>query len=79
MKIDVRLYATLSDYLPNEKGQNPLKFEVRDGAQVRALLQELGIPPEPVKLVFINGRRATLDTILKDGDRLGVFPPIGGG
>ena len=31
------------------------------------------------KLVFINGRRATLNTILKDGDRLGVFPPIGGG
>jgi molybdopterin converting factor small subunit len=32
-----------------------------------------------IHLVFVNGRVASLDQMLQDGDRLALFPPIGGG
>jgi molybdopterin converting factor small subunit len=46
---------------------------------VRDLVQQLGIPEIKAKLIFINSVKATLDSVLEDGDRLGIFPPVGGG
>jgi len=54
-------------------------MEIKVDTSVRELLLQLKIPDESVKLVFINGVHAKPDAILRDGDRLGVFPPIGGG
>jgi molybdopterin converting factor small subunit len=37
------------------------------------------VPLETVKLIFLNGIHAKDNEVLKDGDRLGVFPPVAGG
>jgi molybdopterin converting factor small subunit len=29
--------------------------------------------------VFVNGAAVSLDAALSDGDRVGIFPPVGGG
>jgi molybdopterin converting factor small subunit len=52
---------------------------VEAGTRVRDLVQQLGIPETKAKLIFINSFKVTLDSVLKDGDRLGIFPPVGGG
>lgn len=49
------------------------------GASVSCLLDELGIPREHVRVAFVNNRAQRLDHQLADGDRVGLFPPIGGG
>jgi sulfur carrier protein ThiS len=59
------------------KGQDTL--EVREGTTVKALLENLKVPMETVKLIFVNGTHAKDGDVLKDGDRLGVFPPVAGG
>jgi sulfur-carrier protein len=46
---------------------------------VAALVSMLDIPPEEVKLIFVNGKRADTDQVLAEGDRVGLFPPVGGG
>lgn len=43
------------------------------------LLADLGIDLSTVKLVFIDGRKKSIDTALYGGERVGVFPPVGGG
>lgn len=79
MKIQVHLYASLTRYLPDEiRGKEPW-IEVPEGIAVRELLREWNVPPDQAKLIFINGVHAELDAVLKAEDRLGVFPPIGGG
>ncbi|MDD2315829.1 MAG: MoaD/ThiS family protein [Desulfobacterales bacterium] len=79
MKIQVHLYASLTRHLPDEiRGKEPW-IEVPEGASVRDLLVKWNVPIDQVKLVFINGIHAELDAVLKAEDRLGVFPPIGGG
>ncbi|MGE5576127.1 MAG: MoaD/ThiS family protein [Syntrophothermus sp.] len=43
------------------------------------MLARLGIPPGEAFVVMVNGRRQDLGWTLKDGDRIGIFPPVGGG
>ena len=40
---------------------------------------QLSLRQAEVKLVFVNGLKAGFDTVLRDGDRLGLFPAVGGG
>ena len=79
MRIEVNLYATFKRYIKSETGANPSVIDVENGVCVKDVIQKLKIPADSVKLIFINGIHAKRDTILKDGDRLGLFPPVGGG
>ncbi len=47
--------------------------------KVKDVIEILNISKEEVKIVFVNGAYASMDTELKDGNRLGIFPAIGGG
>jgi len=38
----------------------------------------LNISNEDIKIIFINGKKAGEDSILKDGDRVAFAPAIGG-
>ena len=79
MKIEVNLYATFRRYMKNETGGKSSVIDVKDGVCVKDVIQKLKIPADSVKLIFVNGVHAKVDTTLKDGDRLGLFPPVGGG
>ena len=79
MRIEVNLYATLKRYMENGTGSKPAVIDFEDGTCVTDVIQKLKIPADSVKLIFINGVHAKVDTTLKDGDRLGLFPPVGGG
>ena len=79
MKIEANLYATLSRYLPERLEKGSCVVDVADGATVDDVLQQLNIPIDLVKLIFVDGIHAGRESNLKDGSRLGVFPPVGGG
>lgn len=79
MKVEVNLYATLSRYMPNGSKGPTHVVEIRDGATVGELLRQLGVPEKSAKLIFLDGMHSNLDAVLKEGSRLGVFPPVGGG
>jgi sulfur-carrier protein len=73
--IDLKLYATLNKFSP----ASPEKYPVEPGATVLSLIENLGIPAKQAKLVFINGVKCELTTPLRGGERVGIFPPVGGG
>jgi len=79
MEVSLNLYATLSRYMPKKPPGRLCTIEVEEGTRVRDLLKALKIPAKKAKLVFLNGVHSKGDEILKEGDRVGVFPPIGGG
>lgn len=79
MKIEVQLYATLSQYLPKGAQNRKAVMEVVDGVTVGTVMSQLGIPKEHPNLVLVNGIHAHDDLALKDGDVLAVFPPMAGG
>jgi molybdopterin synthase sulfur carrier subunit len=79
MKIELRLFASLSRYLPEQQSKNCCDMEVPDGTTVKELLQRLAIPAEIRKIIIVNGVHAGESQTLAEGDRIGVFPPVAGG
>jgi sulfur carrier protein ThiS len=74
--VDLYLYATLRKHA---NGQPHLQVAIEPHQTIRQLLGQLGIPLEETRILFINNCVAKPDQPLQDGDRLGVFPAIGGG
>jgi molybdopterin converting factor small subunit len=79
MQVTVKLYATLTRYGPGERAGTPFAIELPDHATLRQLIEQLNIPAEETKVMFVNGIIQEFDSILEDGDEVGIFPPIGGG
>ena len=73
--IDLRLYASLQKYAPEEAHQYPIE----PGIRLADLINRLEIPAALSKLFFVDGRRVDPEAILKGGERVAIFPPIGGG
>jgi molybdopterin converting factor small subunit len=73
--IKLKLYATLQVFLPTEREDYPIS----PGITVQELLSQLNLPLEKAKLIFIDGMKADLSSKLNGGERVGIFPPVGGG
>ena len=77
MKISLKCFAQLSE-------ENVCDFrdgddrEISEGETVRDVAKSLGFQPDVIKIVFVNGKIADLDTVLREGDRLGLAPAEGG-
>lgn len=78
MVVEVRLYATLRRYAPESPG-GVLSVEVSADDSVAELLGKMNISLAEVHIVMINGVISALESTLHDGDRLGLFPAVGGG
>ncbi len=79
MPLQVLLNATLRRFYPAYNPYMGLSLEVPTGAPVSQVINRLGLPPEEVTLIMVNGVRREPDFPLQGGERLGLFPPIGGG
>jgi len=79
MRVKVKLFATLVDYVPGVKSGVPFEVELHNGTTLSDLMNQLNLPQREVKVAFVNGRTQPLDFQLQNDDEVGVFPPIGGG
>jgi molybdopterin synthase sulfur carrier subunit len=77
MKLEIRLFATLRLYMNGVRADGSL--DVVEEATVADIVEMLGLPNDQVRLVFVNGRHVGRDHVLVEGDRVGIFPPVGGG
>jgi molybdopterin synthase catalytic subunit len=79
MQIRVLTFGVLKDWL----GAAPSTVELPDGASVAALLERLSasIPALPLAgiAVSVNAEYATAAQLLRDGDEVGLLPPVSGG
>jgi molybdopterin synthase catalytic subunit len=83
MRVNVIPFGVLKDWL----GPNSTVIELRDGASVAELLERLrGRLPECTPglslqgiAVSVNAEYAQAGRILRDGDEVGLLPPVSGG
>lgn len=78
MVIEVRLYATLRRYRPAIP-HGVFTADIPDGISVAELVEKLEIDPAEIHMIMVNGIGRGMDGILADGDRIGLFPAVGGG
>ena len=74
-QIHLKLFATLQEFEP-PSAEN---YSIEQGISIRELLEQLELPTQKARLIFINGIKADLSATLNGGERVGIFPPVGGG
>lgn len=76
IKVTVKFFATLREYGPKQEA-----LTIPADSKVKLLFDKYNIPKDERRaIILINGRpHKDLITILKDGDVISIFPPIGGG
>lgn len=84
MKITLKLFATLTDYLPPEaRRSNLVEIEVSPTSSILQIIEPYGMPVRLVHLVLVNGHYINPEDrptrTLVEGDVLAIWPPIAGG
>ncbi len=77
MNVDLKCFSSLAnaescDYRESQS------YRLTDGQTVGDLVDAAGIEKNDVKIAFVNSKIVDFDTILADGDRVGLAPAVGG-
>lgn len=80
MKIFVKVFASLRKKYPNITDLNPLEMEIDKGTTLAQLIARLNFSQEEVKIILVNGLRASVEDIInEEGSIISLFPAVGGG
>lgn len=84
MKITLKLFASLTDYLPPEsRYTNIVVLDIAPETTIGQLVEQYRLPEKLVHLVLVNGHyiapELRLAQTLTEGDVLAIWPPIAGG
>ncbi len=82
-QINVKLFASLSTYMPEGATNGQAAIECAEDKTVASVLEGLHVPAEHCHLVFVNGVFVAPEARAKhhftEGDTLAVWPPVAGG
>ncbi|PLX40698.1 MAG: hypothetical protein C0608_08070 [Deltaproteobacteria bacterium] len=68
------LGGKLTTYHPDAK-RGAVEVDLETPTRVDSLLKGLGIPVKEARVLMLNHKKAFLNSIVRPGDRLGIFPP----
>jgi len=83
MTITFKLYAGLSEHLPDHARRNSAEIDLLPDETVDHLIDRQQVPREDVHLVLVNGtyldERQRSTHVLNTGDTVAIWPPVAGG
>jgi molybdopterin converting factor small subunit len=77
--VEVRLFATLSQFLPPGSKAGTVVLDVPEGARIADVTRRLGIPASFDHVLLLNGSNADAAACVHAGDVIDIFPPLAGG
>lgn len=69
-----RFYEELNDFLPPERRKQEFVSSCARAATTKHMIEALGVPHTEVELILVNGESVGFDRILRDNDRVAVYP-----
>ena len=79
MALKVFLSSTLRQYISGYDPSEGARFSVNRKTSVSELCKLMKIPEGKIKIVMVNGKSESFDYELQGDERVGLFPPVGGG
>lgn len=88
MRVTFKLFAMLTDYLPQQldgrpRSGNVIELDLPDGTTVQQVIDRFGLPTKLVHLVLVDGafvpKEQRESRVLADGQALAIWPPVAGG
>ena len=78
MRVAVRLHASLSRYAPAPAG-GWIEVEAPEGADVAWVAKAAGVPEGVETVAVVSGEVVPPSRVVSEGERVSLFPPLGGG
>lgn len=69
-----RFYEELNDFLAPERRGRAFSLPCARAATTKHMIEVCGVPHTEVELVLVNGESVGFDRLLRDGDRVSVYP-----
>ena len=69
-----RFYAELNDHLPRDRRYRTLGKSFFVPGQVKDSIESFGVPHTEVELIIANGESVPFSYVVRDGDRIAVYP-----
>lgn len=73
-RVELRLVGLLKKYGPEQAS-----IQVEPGQTVSDAILSLGVNPDLVAIVMVNGRQRSKADLLEPGDKVKLLPMVGGG
>jgi len=73
-RASIRVYAELNDHLPPGQRFHTLEKKFFVPQSVKDMIEGLGIPHTEVELVLVNGESSDFARLIRNGDRVAVYP-----
>ena len=73
-KATFRFYEELNDYLPEKIRKKELTYPLEKPTPVKKLIESISVPSEEVDLILVNGISVDFSYLVKDNDRVSVYP-----
>jgi len=74
MSVQLRFYEELNDFLPAGKRKRQFDHPFSCGQTVADTLAQLGVPERSVDLVLAGGKSVDFSHVLRDGERVSLYP-----
>lgn len=78
MRIRVQVFGELMESLKDSAGGR-LDLEVPEGADIKTLLDRLGLAAGYVGVILVNGKFSNRDVLLNQDDQVQIIPQLEGG
>jgi uncharacterized protein len=69
-----RFYAELNDHLPPDQQYKAYEKFFFVPSTVKDMIESFGVPHTEVELIIVNGESADFSRLVRDGDRISVYP-----
>ncbi|TFZ05455.1 twitching motility protein PilT [Ramlibacter henchirensis] len=69
-----RFYEELNDFLAPGRRRREFTVPCARAATTKHMIEALGVPHTEVELILLNGASVGFDTLLREGDRVAVYP-----
>jgi len=70
----LRFYEELNDFLPTEKRKKQIIHHFWGQPSVKDMIESLGVPHTEIDLILVNGESVDFNYLVKDQDRISVYP-----
>jgi uncharacterized protein len=69
-----RFYEELNDFLPREQRKRDILHRCARAATVKNAIEALGVPHTEVELILVNGESVDFSYLVREADRISVYP-----
>jgi molybdopterin converting factor small subunit len=79
IQVKVKLFATLRRFFPDYDPEKGIDVKIEEGSTIESLIQALQLPQNEARVILISGISRKTSDVIKDGDQINIFTPLGGG